>query len=476
MVGWGLTEANNKHVEGVIILIRILVGNTYSQIHDYKSLPSALIRRLNSVTSYFIPQARFTKAFITGRWDGKTYLITSTGKFPTGLVYVMHPVFKEFGQKVEYEDKRTKPINIGEIGWEGIELRDYQVEAVKTAMQYKRGMIALPTRTGKTFCAARLIYETKCRTLYIVDGKESLYQTRRDLMKCLRGVNVTLVGDGNKNYAGDVVVGLIPSLRKIKELRKECFGMLICDEIHKGAARTVYQFCMQVDAYYRFGISGTPFREDNQDLKMVAMTGKIIVKRTVGEMWDKGVIMKPKVVWMPVQSPRVSPLLDYRLSYEQGVIKNVYRAKLIRELVKKHLVQGDQILISIENIEHGEYLMKMLSEFKPAFMRGTMPRNERMRLFNDFQAGKIKLMIATRLLNQSVTIPDLSVLINAAGRKSGVELIQKIGRVQGIGNKDSVIVYDFVDKHCDYLFRHAKERAKKLKKAGYEQEGLEYFK
>ena len=159
----------------------------------------------------------------------------------------------------------------------------------------------------------------------------------------------------------------------------------------------------------------------------------------------------------------------------------LYLHSIIADIISD--VWGRQVLISIENIQHGKNILKIFYERfdkdrldKISFVHDkSVTRTEDI---TNFTSCKLKVLIATRILNQSVTFPELSVLINAAGRKAFVEVIQRSGRPLGksaTGEKKNVKIYDIVDKHNRYLYRHAIERAKLYEGEAFPQTGLEKF-
>lgn len=454
--------------------IKIEVTNIYSKIIGFQNLSKDLKYALLDRASYVLPGARYSKLYRQQKWDGKEYLLTKTGRFPTGILSIIWSTIKRANLNPEIIDVRTPAVRDINYTWTGFELRDYQIEATKRFMEAKRGILELPTRSGKTFIASNIIKEVGTKTLYIVKGKESLYQTADDIRASISPANIGIFGDGRKEI-GDITIALVESLRRVAV--PQIFphvGLLIVDEVQHAGAKNLYTTTLSIDAEYRMGMSGTAFREDNKDLKIRATTGKIIYKVPAEKLWDEGYILKPDIMWINPNAETLHRSIDYRIAYDRGIIYNKDRNTKIREIVESHPLE--QILISVENITHGEQLMRILYGLNPRFMYADMGDDKRQELFSEFKEGKIKLMIATKLMNQSVTLPDLSVLINAGGRKSAIELLQKFGRVQGHGNKDRVIIYDFVDKHSPYLLNHSIKRMKKLKERGYNQIGLEHFK
>jgi len=76
------------------------------------------------------------------------------------------------------------------------------------------------------------------------------------------------------------------------------------------------------------------------------------------------------------------------------------------------------------------------------------------------KAGELDVLIASRIFDQGIDIPDLDALVLAGSGKSSARALQRIGRVirKGKDKKDAIVV-DFLD-NCRYLRDHSMIRKK----------------
>ena len=132
--------------------MELILDTTYSQFIDYETYPADLKASLERTASYFVKGAQFSEKVRSGKWDGRIYLLNAYGRVPTGLAGVLAKVFKEKGYRLLITDRITYP-EPKPWKWVGPELRDYQVEAVDKCLAARRGIVELPTRTGKTYFA-----------------------------------------------------------------------------------------------------------------------------------------------------------------------------------------------------------------------------------------------------------------------------------------------------------------------------------
>ena len=65
-------------------------------------------------------------------------------------------------------------------------------------------------------------------------------------------------------------------------------------------------------------------------------------------------------------------------------------------------------------------------------------------------------------------MPILNTVINCSGGKSGIAVIQRIGRaLRTHHSKDKATIYDFNDIFSSKLEKHSNERMKVIKKEGH---------
>ena len=142
-------------------MVTIYKDNLYSEISG--DFPHALIK---PIVTYKIKGYQFTRAFQRGggKWDGSINLLKfnyKTGRYivPSGLTFDIENLLKRNGYDVKVIDKRIPPpliLNapISKNFLDGIELRDYQIKTIETAIERTCGVIHLATNAGKTEVAA----------------------------------------------------------------------------------------------------------------------------------------------------------------------------------------------------------------------------------------------------------------------------------------------------------------------------------
>ena len=445
--------------------MKIIIGNCYSQLDGYT--PELYEAMSVSFENYF-----YSPRYKMGLWDGQFHFLKIPSKrFPTGLLFVVTETCDAMGLPYEIVDMRTKPGGaIKDTGLanllNGITLRDYQEEAAVTALALERGCLEMATGSGKTEVAAAIIKLLGLRTLFLVHTKDLLRQTKERFENRL-GCSVGKFGEGQHDLDEKITVATVQSvsafLKRDDKAAKDwlkSFQVMFLDECHHQSASTWYRVgLLCTGAYYRFGLSGTIMRRDIlSNMKMLAIFGEPIYRLPASELIERGYLAG--IVVHMVKNPEVVTGRRWQDVYDQGIVHSDLRNQLILDLVKKEYWDGSRIMILIRNIAHGELFEKKLNDMNiPAvFLHGSTASDVREGQKKAFDAEGDFVLIASVIFQEGVDIPNTNVIIVAAGGKSEVAAIQRIGR--GLRKKEDaspLVVYDFLDS-SKWLKTHSSRR------------------
>ena len=120
-------------------------------------------------------------------------------------------------------------------------------------------------------------------------------------------------------------------------------------------------------------------------------------------------------------------------------------------------------LIIVNRMEQGEWILNEINKagVKAEFINGEENTNVRRRQLKDVDEGRLRVLVATTVLDEGVDIHGINCLIMGAGGKSMRVVLQRVGRVLRHKNGDNTaIVFDFIDRTNTYLLKHSKERIK----------------
>lgn len=397
--------------------------------------------------------------------------------FPIGLMEKVKKICNEFGEyyekkvKLFIDDKRDKVYFYWTVECmpdsllTDMKFRPYQTEAIEKFMEKKSGVINIATGGGKTFVAAEIIRRARCKTLWIIDQKELLDQTKRTL-ESLLGFEIGLIASGTVDIR-DVTIATIQSLNsKLKELSSELykFNMVVVDEFHKSAAESYQKvFAKLPNTQYRLGLTATASRDDGKDPILFSILSDVVYKISSEDLIEMGYLVKPKIQFYKIKGFDLFKC-EYQDDYVRNVVEHEERNSKIQQIVQEN--QGKKILILTKRVDHGKYLNEKI--IGSQHIHGCLGKNTRTTIMDDFRNSDSGVLIMTHSIGaEGLDIPDLDIMINAAANKGDVKSIQILGRVLRIFNNKSEALYiDFLDVGY-HTQKHSEKRMKIFKSQGH---------
>ena len=374
---------------------------------------------------------------------------------------------------------------------EGITLREYQVEGISSALAHRRGLIQVHTGGGKTemmIGIAKYLLDTQdFHILLCVPTTNLLYQTyERALQRGISSDDIFLLGDGNqvdpnKCIGISTVASAYLKLNTDKEYMEWLAGVdcLMMDEAHHSKCRTWSTVIDSVSPTYLLGFSAEPFHRDKghiiPDLVLRGLIGPVIHRVTSDYLIMHKYLSKPCVLAINSRyKGSIYTIVDWHIVNKSGIIGNILRNDLIVNIAEILINLKKEPLILVQQIKHGMNLGLQLSErgYNVYMMKGG--RNiikfsggrvidnfvdKDNQVLKDFDEGRIDALIGTSTLDEGVDIPSLSSVILAAGGKSRLKNIQRIGRgLRPKSGDNTTIVIDFRDEFNVVTKSHFKKR------------------
>lgn len=453
-------------------------------------LPKDVLKKINSTLSYDIPGAYYAQQY--NPYAGTVHLFsTATQTFPTGLIHYVIDILKNAGLACHLHDLRPKVTKGVELPLHNLTLRDYQIQAVDTAIAKQRGIIKAGTGAGKTNIINGIVAKLNMPTLVLIHKTDIFYQIVERLEAALQ-IPIGRIGDAECDIK-PITVGMIQSVsqafvsgrtRTVGGIKKffpdaddvrerkdriakyiEQVNCLIVDEAHHVPADTFMIVQKKaVNAFYRLGMTASPWRDDNDDLLIEAATGKILVDIPASKLIEMGFLIQPLVQLLEfkhARKPRTG--LKYPDIYNEEVMNNADRNKTICDIALKASQAGKTVLIAITKVEHGEILEALLKQSDPdaLFVFGESESEVRRNVLKELNQRKRKIVICTTIFGEGVDVPNLDVLINAKAGNSSVDAFQLIGRViRSAPGKSKAYLVDIHDINCKYLEAHSIAREK----------------
>jgi superfamily II DNA or RNA helicase len=369
----------------------------------------------------------------------------------------------------------------------------HQTEGLETWWQTGgRGVVVLPTGTGKTFLAVLAIERAARPALVVTPTIDLLNQWYAELTAAF-GPPVGLLGGGYYDLQ-PLTVTTYDSAYIHLERWGNRFGLLVFDECHHLPGPTYALSAIGSIAPYRLGLTATPERADAQEVQLPELIGPIVYRREIrqlaGEFLAEYRTQRLYVDLAPEEQERYQRARDhYRGFVEQRGISmggahgwqrfiqetsrsaegraafQAFReqkrlalaapAKLhqLEHLLELHRV--DRVLIfTYDNATVYEIARRFLV---PAITHQTKAK-ERRQILERFHAGDYQILVTSQVLNEGVDVPAASVGIILSGTGSVREHVQRLGRLLRKYGAKQALLYEIVTRDTAEEFTSERRR------------------
>lgn len=456
--------------------MRLIRTGTHGIIECPDESRLLVFQALDAPFSYAVAGAEFSDAYQRKIWDGRKRLVERwrDGRiaFPVGLFDEARRRLTEAGVEHEAEDRRlNRPRSPVEppAGWSGPSLYPHQVEAVERATGSPGGVLNEPVRSGKTLMAARVIFELGQRALFVAPSDFLVAQARDVLKASLGGLRVSVVGLGEDDQSGDVVVASIATLCARRRSRwwekfRRLFGVAFFDELHHllGIGEEWRDTALEVDAGRRYGLTGTLDAEEPQiRLWAHALCGPTVHKTSMKYLTDSGYLTPLLIRFVRHDAPSAASREWTRTTYADEIVKCETRnARLCAEALR-YSREGLPVLMDVAQIGHARRLALILrGALKPGevqVLTGDSTLAERRVVLDGLKAGRVKVVVST-FLGEGIDIPELAVVVNCEGGKASASTIQRLRNLTPHPGKARAILVEAIDDHHPALSAWTLER------------------
>ncbi len=407
-------------------------------------------------------------------------------RFPSGLLSTVVSTAAENGITINVTEPegipRTTylPVNTPDprISW----LRGYQHDAVVKASIRKRGVLWLPTGAGKTEIAIGITRVMPGNWLFLVH-RDTLREQTAERYKLRTGLTPQVWGKGQIDHTNvwrepftvatfqSLKAGLHRSTPEVKQatekLLEEADGLII-DECHVCPADSFWQITMKCAAQWRFGMSGTPLaRGDRKAVYAVGALGPLIYRIRPEVLIQAGVLARPRIEFKKVPH-EPGTYGRWATIYRHEIVQYTPRNQLIADTVS---TADKPCLVFVSQLEHGKDLLKRIKAYgiNAEFVFGEKPLDYRKAVVSRLERGDIDVLIASVIFQEGIDIPCLASVVMAAGGKSEIGVVQKIGRGLRVQpGKTTCTIHEFYDEGIEVLEKHTKARIKTYQREGYE--------
>ncbi len=344
----------------------------------------------------------------------------------------------------------------------------------------RKGVVVMPTGTGKTFASFLCIENVGRPTMVVTPKIDLMVQWARELENSFN-VEVGMVGAGEFNYQPLTVTTYDSAYIHLEKWANR-FGLVIFDECHHLPGPSYSEAANAGMAPFRLGLTATPERADGADEITSQLIGPIVYRMDITDA--AGEFLAPyeaRVVPVELTQEEAETYAKCREDYKQFVAmrginmsapdgfkrflfeasktpegwaaarafreqKRIMQApsgkfKLLEGLLEKHAT--DRILIF--TADNATVYRIARTYLIPAMTNQTKPK-ERKSILEKFHSGEYSAVVTCQVLNEGVDVPAANVGIVLSGTGSTTENVQRLGRILRKHGEKQAVLYEVITR------------------------------
>ena len=360
--------------------------------------------------------------------------------------------------------------------------RPYQTEARDAWVAGgRRGVVVLPTGTGKSYLAEMCIVATQRPTIIVVPTIDLLAQWHRRLSACF-DMPIGILGGGSHELQ-PITVSTYASAYLHVERYGDRFGLAIFDEVHHLPAESHRSIAQGLLAPYRLGLSATPERADEAHDLLDELVGPQLYRKQISDM--SGDYLAPyETIQLRVHlSHAEQDAYDHAQATWRGFVRQhrirlggpngwqrflqasarskagraahkAWReARRIAHGTERKLDLLDDLLVeeagrrALIFTDDNATATRIAREFLVPIITHQTPAKERTAILEGLSSGHYRVVVTSRVLNEGVDLPDVDMAVVVSGTGSVREHVQRLGRILRPRDGKQAVLFELVTAH-----------------------------
>jgi superfamily II DNA or RNA helicase len=365
--------------------------------------------------------------------------------------------------RIVYTDRASDLVPCPELT-SSLKLRGYQDESLKRWIEAgRRGIVVLPTGSGKTVIAIKAIELINEPSIVIVPTLDLVQQWKSRLCKEFN-TEVGVCGGGDNTIQAITVSTYDSAYLRAGELGNR-FSLIVFDECHHLPAEGYRQIAEMFISPYRLGLTATYEREDGLHRDLPRLVGGIVYRLKpddlVGEYLADYTLQRISVPLTEYE------LTEYRTNYTvfkdylrkigipqsdpQSLLKIIWRSNRDSEARKALLARNKALSISFNSeskiealrmvldehpnermiifTQHNDLVHRISKEFLLPYITHRTQKEERADILQTFRDGGYRAIVTSRVLDEGIDVPEASLGVIWSGSGSSREFVQRLGRL-----------------------------------------------
>lgn len=358
-------------------------------------------------------------------------------------------------------------------------LRDYQRQALDAwTANGHRGVIVLPTGSGKTVVGIKAISLLNTPTLVVAPTLDLVDQWRARLKEEFN-TDVGVLGGGERDIK-TLTVSTYDSAYIYAEKLGNRFALVIFDEVHHLPAAGYRNIAEMFASPYRMGLTATFEREDGLHEELNQLVGgkvfekrvkelsgkhlspfrleKITVELTDEEQQEYDINQKTFSNYLArINLTILGPADFQKLVMRSGRDPGARRALLARNRAREIAYNSSSKMGTLSTIlknhrngkififtEHNKLVHRISKEFLIPAITYRTPTKERIETLDRFRSGVYRSVVTSKVLDEGIDVPDADVGVILSGTGSERAFVQRLGRILRKKQGKEAVLYEIV--------------------------------
>jgi len=357
-------------------------------------------------------------------------------------------------------------------------LRIEQQEAVTRFMKAgKRGVIVMPTGTGKTAVALEIARQLKTACLFVAPVRDLMYQWQRRLLELLN-YDAGVIGDNLFDVRAVSVTTYDSATIHANQLGNR-FGLVVFDECHHLPGRYYREAALMSAAPFRLGLTATPQRSDGKHEDLAHLIGPKVFELSLKAVTGRS-LANYQVVRIPVKlsgeeqrrydelSRTISDYVCERREEDNRFVwaqlcretnadsraRTILKAFHQKQAIENRAQEKLRVLEDLFRLHAGEPILVFVgsnSMARQVSLRFLVPcllshcgKKERQEILSGFETGVYPVIVANQILDEGVDLPEAKVAVVIGGSSSTRQAKQRLGRILRKSASGNATLYEVV--------------------------------
>lgn len=369
--------------------------------------------------------------------------------------------------------------------------REEQGQAIDCWQLQKRGILIMPTGTGKTEVALHILQQAKCSALVVAPVRDLMYQWQRRIHQSL-GYDAGVIGDNVFQVKPISVTTYDSACIHMPKLGNR-FKLLIFDECHHLPGAIRGDAARMAASPWRLGLTATLDRQDSRYHSITDLIGPVVYELGIKQVRGKSLadydIYRIAVELEDHERERYQALsatisqymydrmqeddqFDWKMlcheagsNYEANRILAAHREK---QSIEDRAEEKLRVIEDLLHLHHGTPAIifagsnamarKVSTTLLLPCLLSHCGKKERANYLDGLRDGRYSAIVANQILDEGVDIPAVKIAIVIGGMASNRQSQQRLGRILRKSHNERAVLYEVVCQDTNEIKRSRTRR------------------